>query len=367
MNKSTISQALTGLLPTLNGPLPPELVDLGVSLLARSRSAAQTLKQDEEIARPYACAQLACERLKKRLNLPPITSRPPCPPRIYKKLYTYLESALPASNSSRSTDPETPRKSKSAPSTSARNTPKTPLSARKTPRSVARHGGRSRDPPEWTMPAIRSLLKAFKYPAAAPHVYTGVESTLPLLAMMDAAASANAPETPSKRPRRTTTQPSSTSDELSDARILTLVSVILFFVLSRMQDQDLTPEQFGDWQNKAVETAVEIKEEVEKEEVLTGISELLPVAQAEGWLNMEWYLNVEPVADGDVEGDEMEGVEMSNVRKSLKDAFGGRSEHIGLGTMIQDATDYLSEGQKADYERWKEGILARVEQIEAAS
>lgn len=62
MSKAAIEQSLTGLLPALNGPLPVELVDLAVSLLARSRSVANSLKQDEEIARPYACAQLACDR-----------------------------------------------------------------------------------------------------------------------------------------------------------------------------------------------------------------------------------------------------------------------------------------------------------------
>jgi origin recognition complex subunit 6 len=62
MSKATVEQALTGLIPTLNGPLPVELVELSLSLLARSRSVANSLKQEEEIARPYACAQLACDR-----------------------------------------------------------------------------------------------------------------------------------------------------------------------------------------------------------------------------------------------------------------------------------------------------------------
>lgn len=66
MSKASVEQALTGLVPALNGPLPPELVDLTLSLLARSRSVANSLKSDEEIARPYACAQLACERYWKQ-------------------------------------------------------------------------------------------------------------------------------------------------------------------------------------------------------------------------------------------------------------------------------------------------------------
>lgn len=67
MSKAAVEQALTGLIPALNGPLPVELVELASSLLARSRSVANSLKSDEEIARPYACAQLACERYECQL------------------------------------------------------------------------------------------------------------------------------------------------------------------------------------------------------------------------------------------------------------------------------------------------------------
>ena len=58
----SMAQALTSLIPTLTGPLPPELLEIAVSLLAQSRSKASSLKADEEIARAYACANLACER-----------------------------------------------------------------------------------------------------------------------------------------------------------------------------------------------------------------------------------------------------------------------------------------------------------------
>jgi origin recognition complex subunit 6 len=61
MNKS-IEQALISLIPTHNTDLPQPLLDLATSLLAQSQHKASTLKQDEEIARPYACAHLACDR-----------------------------------------------------------------------------------------------------------------------------------------------------------------------------------------------------------------------------------------------------------------------------------------------------------------
>jgi origin recognition complex subunit 6 len=60
MNRA-VEQDLTRLVPSLNA-LPLPLVDLAVSLLAQSRSKAPQLKPDEEIARSYACAHLACER-----------------------------------------------------------------------------------------------------------------------------------------------------------------------------------------------------------------------------------------------------------------------------------------------------------------
>lgn len=66
-----VAQALNGLVPTLIGPLPPELLELAVSLLAQSRNKASSLKADEEIARSYACANLACERCEHSQFLEP--------------------------------------------------------------------------------------------------------------------------------------------------------------------------------------------------------------------------------------------------------------------------------------------------------
>ena len=61
MDKS-VNQALNSLLPALAELVPPELQDLATSILAQSRSKAGSLKAEEEIARTYACANLACER-----------------------------------------------------------------------------------------------------------------------------------------------------------------------------------------------------------------------------------------------------------------------------------------------------------------
>lgn len=57
-----VEQALLSLLPTQNSNLPSTLVELAGSLLSQSRHKASTLKAEEEIARTYACAHLACDR-----------------------------------------------------------------------------------------------------------------------------------------------------------------------------------------------------------------------------------------------------------------------------------------------------------------
>ncbi|KAH7388661.1 origin recognition complex, subunit 6 [Pyrenochaeta sp. MPI-SDFR-AT-0127] len=363
MSRANIEQSLTGLIPTLNGPLPPELLELALSLLARSRSVAH-LKPDEEIARPYACAQLACERLKKRLNLPTIASRPPCPPRIYKKLYNYLSSALPTSTATR--DPQTPRKTTTSVPPSAHNTPKTPLSGRKTPRSTRMGDERTQETPEWAMSTIRELVKAFEYPIAAPHIYTGVESILPLLLRMSAAAA----DSPSQRPRRATTTSQGSLTKVTDTRILSLIAVIFLYVFTRMKDVDVSPEQYNEWREKAVTTLLKLSaaRDATYEELSLQTEQMMPMAQEEGWLQMEWFLNVTPHNDGS----EMDGVETTGSdshfaavkHKGLK--IGG-SDYIGLGTMMQDATDYLGERKQEDYKNWKAKIMVRVQELETNS
>ena len=66
----SISQALRSLVPALSDPIPTELLELASSLLAQSRSKASSLKAEEEIARSYVCANIACERYNRLCYVP---------------------------------------------------------------------------------------------------------------------------------------------------------------------------------------------------------------------------------------------------------------------------------------------------------
>ncbi|KAL6235810.1 hypothetical protein BDW75DRAFT_128102 [Aspergillus navahoensis] len=238
MNNRPVDQALATLLPTHAQDIPQELRSLALSFVAQSRSSSSSLKPDEEIARPFACAELACKRLARTLNLPPLLGHPPCPPRTYKKLYSFLERSLtlasPRRKESAST-PGTPSHSGTAPSTPTNHSRIvwTPSKAAQTPRGLdntpskptplkraytnddASHTTIQRphkihsdthltstnipDAPSWVMASIRTVCKTLSTPAPRmstwsrppisrtlpPHIFAGVSSILHLIDSQD--------------------------------------------------------------------------------------------------------------------------------------------------------------------------------------
>jgi origin recognition complex subunit 6 len=215
------------------------------------------------------------------------------------------------------------------------------------------------------MPTIRSLTKAFDFPNAAPHTYTGVESIYPLLTRMSAAAA----ETPSKRPKRAAAVVPASSADVTDTRILSLIVAIFLLVFSRLANLEVTPEEYEELVEKAIKTILElpIAKAILFANLFSAVEHTMAMAREEGWLQMQWMDSVKPEQDGDG----MEGVEMTDVvpragKGKSNGLQSGGSDYIGLGTMMQDATDYLGERQQKDYEMWKAKIMARVEEIEAA-
>src|SRR5271163_2248892 len=94
---AALVSALASLLPSARQYTPPPapLLSLATSLLSTSHTLAPHLKPDEEIARAYACAEIACTRLQEKLRLPPtLKGRPPAPPRVYQKLLGFLQGRL---------------------------------------------------------------------------------------------------------------------------------------------------------------------------------------------------------------------------------------------------------------------------------
>ena len=361
---SNIEQSLSLLLPTLSDPIPPELVALSNSLLAQSRNKASNLKSEEEIARPYACCEIACKRLGTKLALPALRGRPPCAPKVYKKLLTFLEQALPAKLPTKAAQ-ATSRDGSSARSTPRRAAP--PSTPRTTPKKrstafagnvlqsrVSNHEQNDDGAPSWAMPLIRRLCRTFLTPLLAPHVYTGLCVVMGLAKL---------------GPGREDEGHSSRSDAIH------LTLAIFLMVLARMQRGKVSRESYlTDCECVcAVAREESLNVGLSKEQVDDWIKKI----SSEGWTTgQEWWSSVPEDAFDRTGKQPTQGLEddhaaelISRKKRRIHPGLVADQDPEGallpgLGTMMQESVDWLSEDRRADYLAWRAGIEKRLERME---
>ncbi|KAK4976457.1 hypothetical protein LTR66_002284 [Elasticomyces elasticus] len=400
MSKAAIEQSLIGLLPTLSA-LPPDLIELSLSLLAQSRSKAPNLKADEEIGRTS----------RQRLGLDTINSRPPCPPRVYKKLYQYLDNALRP-------PPVTPRKDRTAqivdnggplPSPALRQkgsltaTPlRTPLTSPSksnlaTPLGQRKHAAQKDisaddDVPEFVMPTIRHLCKAFDIQAAAPHVYAGARSVLQL---RRSGRELSPKRTQARAAKKRKGEPDvgtapSAAGAIAEHRIPALLIVLYMYTAARLRDEEISGPNYILWRAQAVEAVrqLAIGADLSDEELIADIEAFLREATSTGWLEMEWYRNipmdstredgvVEQATDVYEEDEERDGqndvptrVPKTPLKTRMRDVDGSAGSvgpaglQAGLGTMFQDKVDWLGEERRRRYAVWRKDIMRKIREIE---
>ena len=274
-------------------------------------------------------------RLKLSLGLPKIQPRPPCPPRIYQKLYKYLDSALSAGARRSGRPPkqtEAPTSSPVKPRTPAKSTP---FKAR-TPKSRSSHGRQAfaSEVPKWVMPLIRHLCRALGAPAAPVHVFAGVSSILTL-------------------PAPTQVNHESEKALLKPLNVSALVIVVYLLVSTRLSGAPMPPEEFVRLRTLAIETlrgsgVGEAVEQVSEESAVVGhITSWMREVSSNGWAELDWFANVpegggvsldggsENVDDSAGDGD-YEWRHTSSIFKYL-DVDEAEDENVlrpGLGTMV---------------------------------
>ncbi|KAL2184965.1 hypothetical protein L209DRAFT_732388 [Thermothelomyces heterothallicus CBS 203.75] len=387
MNRS-IEQTLLSLLPTHNSALPQPLTDLASSLLAQSRNRASTLKAEEEVARLYACAHLACDRLKVALDLPPIEPRPPIPPRIYKRLYNHLDKILPASasNPGRHTPSGTPLgsgrirtpsakvreqqqqqqqllngsplASKSRTTTPSKERSLSDLRARAAAAAAAatpskdrtlssaggggRGGGGSskqrRDDalPPWIRPALRYLLTKLGPAHIGPVVASGLESVVAPHGRL-------------------------TDDAWVRAHLVAVLGALYLFVWRGVvvvavavvpsSGDDADDDDAGAWEGWEEPSVREFDAAAVR-------------GARHGWFDMDWVDGVRDLADREEE---------DKRRRAEGGDDGGEGGEVVVvttqirrpDTMFQERYDYLSERKRKAYAEWKEGLLKRIKELEA--
>lgn len=393
MNRS-LEQALLSLLPTHNTDLPQPLTELASSLLAQSRNRASTLKAEEEISRPYACAHIACDRyppfpshspsihlsnpptsLKVQLNLPPIEPRPPIPPRIYKRLYNHLDHILPSTTStpSRTRTPSaklreatttpgasplasksrlnpSPSKSRLAPSPTKSLLPPTPSKPpTTTPRKPTTTTNPPSDPlPPWIRPTLRHLITTLTPPLPIGLiVISGLESIATPTALA--------------------------SDPWIPSHLTPLLGALYLYVWRAVASpsEDMPASEYVRCRRAVAAALKRARDEVKSvpeagwegwEEVKVGDLDAAALrVSRRGWLEMGWAAGVgDLVALGERRAAE---------REELEEGEGG-GERLTAGrrgdSMFQERYDFLGEGRREEYEEWKEGMLRRIEELERA-
>lgn len=340
-----IEQALITLVPTLNS-LPQELVDLSTSLLAQSRNKASSLKPEEEIGRTYACAHIAVERLKPRLDIDKVVARPPVAPRIYKKLYGYLDSALkepatprtnrlrdvgamgtPGSGRGRRSAAGTPSKTPAKSLKSAGATPsKTPASVAKSVGSVTASGrttrsavktseakeevtmpdsGDERQPvaaqveekdeglPDQVRPMSEAVCDALDVPQATSHVCAALSAILQSRGWND-----TKPEAPQSTPRFSAKKRKRTSTDTIDVVAIqdpssitptslpALIAAISLLTTFTLRNTAIDGTTYATARSSAI-AALEPNAPLPKD-----VDTFLHASKAEGWLELPWFTNV---------------------------------------------------------------------------
>ncbi|KAK8227726.1 origin recognition complex subunit 6-domain-containing protein [Phyllosticta paracitricarpa] len=351
-----LEQALAGLIPSHNGPLPPELTTMASSLLAQSRSKASSLKPEEEIARTYACAHLACERLKQRLNLPAIQPRPPVAPRTYRKVYDYFENALRGSAANTPASAGRRRRAVVEADKDAAGR------GRATPRSRAAVTGATGakdfggEPPEWIMPLIRTLCKTLDAPAAVPHVYAGLRSVLRLTSSSSSLPSSGTRGRPTREAARAK---SGGGGGVAEGDIAALVVALVFFVSVRMAGRATGKAEHDARRNKAAAVLMDggYANGVDDKALAKQIDDMVARAGEQKWVDetQEQRRRSSAAAGG---GDKNASTPLKQSRADSSSLRGG------LGTMMQESVDYLSEEKRRDYKVWRAKIMKQVEAIE---
>lgn len=377
MSKS-IEPSLALLVPSLNGAFPPQLTDLAASLLTQSRHRASALKSEEEIARPYACAHIACERLKTILDLPPINHKPPIPPRIYTRLHTYLDKILPSSVPS---SLKTPSKARSISATG------TPDSYRSTRPNTGRFGAYSFGTPTkstgrattltsagaglppWIHPTIRYICqKVWTARSTKPEGSVAPASLAPtILAGLEAIAAPGG-----KR----------TSDPWIINNWTPLVAAITLLVRARqsviLHGGELEEAELDSVRreiSKALararvdvqvgggrmdeEEAWEGYEAITKRTVEAAVSKILQ----EQWHNADWYHALDEIHQRMRDGQDTDAIVIDHHDRAVIAEI-NETKTKKSDSMFQDEWDFLSERRIEETKLWKERILWRITELE---
>lgn len=293
-------------------------------------------------------------------------------------MFAYFSTALPVKSSS---TPKGPSQSDSCEASSASKkaaAPSTP--SRTTPKKRAAPGTKvvpanDDDVPDWSIPLVRQLCKVWEEPSLAPHIFAGLGSIAKFQRQKVADETSNG-ATPSRgRSRRSVAGNKSWKEHetIEQSDIPALCAVLLFYTHARISGKEITPDQYLQQRETVARTILHTDrgKDIAKSDLLSDIERFMREAQ-NGWLDLEWYRNIqEGEVDElgvdedmpDVDATYQSGTTPKKCKADTASTNSGALQH-GFGTMMQDKVDYLSEDRRRDYAAWKAIMMKRIDQVE---
>lgn len=268
----------------------------------------------------------------------------------------------------------------------------TPGSLGKRSRAVAEEDAGASDLPAFTMPLIRHVCEACKLPRATTHVYAGVESIY--RALQNTAQRAEREDgTPSKRRRSNGGDVDAATSEIStvptDEQIPALVAAVYLMTAQAMRGQSGTAATKLQQRKtqKAVAAFFTAQDAptviIQAAQLHEDTDKYTQAATSQGWTDMEWYKKLSSPDDTNtdpVTGHDEDNGPSTPRRQPAKTPLRRKEKHSqrkigeeeenpagllpGLGTMFQPAVDWLCEERRAEFDAWKEDLLADVALVE---
>ena len=214
-------------------------------------------------------------------------------------------------------------------------------------------------------------------PAAPHHIYAGVSSIL-----------------------STTRNEGESSESAPDIELPSLIAAVYYFVTCRLSGRQIAPKELS----TQIVIALEVLNEhlpihVERDRINElSVKDHMRLIAARKWVDMDWFQNIRVgsglgfadnsespgqiqipgLRGGDVEDQEQSQAEaetddtgpiIPSKRRLHEEPLEEEAERLrpGLGTMMQEAVDYLSEDHGREFAEWKAEILEEIRQKGLAS
>lgn len=304
------------------------------------------------------------------LDLPPIVSRPPIPPRIYKRLFDHLDNTLPKTSSLTRTPSKTASARKTP--TSGRNLP-----SRVTPgkekslaqfRAEAVNGTPTKSTgkaavattaaaalPPWIQPTIRFICREAGHSRLAPSILAGAEYII-------------------------ATGGRQTKDEWVMGNLSALCGALYYFVVQQVRKlqtgEEINRENYMAARKEIRRLLARVRHEVppgkgsSPDDFWAGhepvkarnIDMAVEAVTERGWLEADWFRGLtDIVAQASYQN------EAADLEDEAAPTPATKTTIRGADSMLQDKYDFTSDEKRREYRIWKEGILDRIEQLEKAA